>query len=280
MKKYTFLFFLVFTTISLFCQITGHVSDESLGVAFDVPPNWFGQELEDIFVMTSYEEAGLIAMMFHPASNTTALIEKMQQGLTDATINLMPVGELEAKGSNRVEGMYAGLLEGQNVKGKAVALVNPHGEGIVVLSLVDQSMHSSRTNELADWIANSISFSKPAQNNTNYTSNDPSFNARTVQQDLVNTKLVYRESYYSNTPGGGGYERSRTINLCPNGQFTFYNSSYLNLGDDPNYDPYTKSGNNSGTYQFINDTGGVYLELKFSDGDFYRMQVSYEGSKT
>lgn len=278
MKKYTSFLLFIFVTITSFCQVTGHISDESLGIAFDIPADWFGQELEDVFLMSSLQEGGLMAMMFHPAQNVAQLQTEMKQGLSDASIYLMPVGQLQSNGTDRVEGQYSGMLEGQKVKGKAVALINPHGQGVVVLSLIEEHLYGSRTDDLVNEVANSIQFSQAARAAA-YSSGDPDINAGTVRQDLANHKLTYMDSYSSNTPGGGGYEIRKEINLCPNGNFTAYDSSYMSTGSNPNFDPHSSNGTFRGTYEFVDYQGGVYLQLMLSDGHQENLEISYEGTK-
>lgn len=100
---------MVLTNI-IFGQITGSVNYPEEGISFTIPQQWIGEELDEVFVMASNQEAGIIAMLFHPAKTTDKLIEQMQEGLHDELINLYPVGGISSTALNRVEGIYQGTL--------------------------------------------------------------------------------------------------------------------------------------------------------------------------
>lgn len=276
MRSYFLLLALALAT-SLSGQYTGHVNDPTEGISFDIPANWAGQEMEDLFLMSSGEEPGLMALMFHPASSLAMLKEQMKQGLRDASVNLSLIGDLQNINAEQIAGNYQGFLEGQAVKGRAIALLNPHGKGLVVLSLINDHLYTKRTEELAGQVAASIRFAQPIQPPAN--TGGRVLSAVQAQQDLANSKLKYLEAYYSDTPGGGGYERRKEINLCPGGVFTFYGSSYLNVAN-PDVDPYRKSGNGHGKYSFVEEGGKVYLELQYTDGHTVYLHVTYQGTKT
>ena len=264
--------FLVAMTTVLYstAQLTGDVSYQEYGISFTIPKNWVGQEAEDVFVMSSSKEAGLLILMFHPAKNQQELLEKMNLGLQEGTVSLSPSQPLKTIGKNRVEGIYSGTLEGHNAKGKVAALINPHGKGIVVFSMVNTDLYTDRTDELADVVIQSIGFSKANQN--------PTLSSTYIQQakeELVGYKLTYLESYYSNTPGGGGYERKRVLNLCTNGRFTFYGDSYLNF-PDPNWDPMHENAKSHGTYDILEDSGDLYLQLNYNDGGYESLKCTYD----
>ncbi|NKI32695.1 hypothetical protein [Croceivirga thetidis] len=269
MKKLLNVLFIL-TTLNSISQFTGQVDYQQYGISFTIPHNWIGQETEDIFVMSSSKEAGLLILMFHPEKNQEELLNKMNLGLQDGAVNLRPSGPLQMVGENQVEGMYSGMLDGQNVKGKVIALINAHGRGIAVFSLVNETRYTKRTNELAKLVASSVAFKKA---NPNVVLSSPYLEE--AKAELVGYKLTYMESYYSNTPGGGGYERKRVLNLCSNGLFTFYGGSYLNF-PDPNWDPMHQNAKGHGTYEILEDNGDIYLQLNYNDGEYESLKCTYD----
>ncbi len=58
---------------SIYGQLTGRVAYKEEGVTFNIPTNWVGQEVEEIFIMGSQQESGLIALITHPAKNLKEL---------------------------------------------------------------------------------------------------------------------------------------------------------------------------------------------------------------
>ncbi|MEM9931303.1 MAG: hypothetical protein AAF840_15920 [Bacteroidota bacterium] len=276
MRLLFLLFSLLFFT-TLQAQYTGEVNYEAEGVAFTIPPQWVGQEMEDVFVMGSEQEAGLMVLMFHEATTLAALKVEMQAGLQEASVSLMPVGAVEQVSTTKVAGHYRGTLEGQAVRGKAIALLNPYGQGLVVFSLIAEADYAKRTDQLADLVANSVRFSPTAAGFN--TSAYSGLTVEQVRQDLSGNQLYFNEYYGSRTAGGGGYEINKTINLCPNGTFTYYGDSYLSI-PDPDHDPYLSSGKGHGRYSFVKEEGKVYLQLKYIDGHITYLHVTYEDNKT
>ncbi len=271
MKVLLFLFALLAVHFGK-AQLTGHVAYAEEGVSFDIPKNWVGQELEEAFLMASSKEAGLVILLFHPANTLEEQSSKMKHGLSDGAISLSLEGKLSNNGKDTVEGHYIGSLEGKSVKAKLIAMTNPYGLGVAVLSLINGNLYSKRTDELAQEIAKSIGFKQPSTKISAV--GNQSKNTQAAQEELVGYKLTYMESYYSNTPGGGGYERKRIINLCPNGLFTFYGGSYLNF-PDPNWDPYQKNAKGHGTYEILEDDGDIYLQLNYNDGEYESLKCTY-----
>ena len=268
--KYIYLLFSILMVTFGVSQVTGDITYQEYGISFTVPNQWIGQESDDIFVMASSKEAGLLILMFHPAKSQEELMEKMNKGLKDQSVNLTPMTPITTIGTNKVGGIYQGTLDGQNVKGKAIAMINPYGKGIVVFSLINETSYSQRTEELADLVANSVAFTKA---NGNVIGASPYL--QQAKEELMGYKLTYLESYYSNTPGGGGYERKRVINLCSNGLFTFYGGSYLNF-PDPNWDPMHENAKGHGTYEILEDSGNIYLQLNYNDGSYESLKCTYD----
>jgi len=260
---------------SIYGQLTGRVEYKEEGVTFDIPTNWVGQEVEEVFIMGSQKEAGLVAITAHPARNLKELRDNMQLGLQEGEVTLNLKNNLKKLSNTMIEGLYEGVIDNQQVKGNAIGVLNSYGEGVVVFSLISPELFSNRTLQIGKKVANSVTFNTPQL--TNNVSNG--LTVAQVTQDLGGNKLIYQESYYSNTSGGGGYERSKEINLCPNGTFTYYGSSYLNF-TDPNFDPYRKNGQSHGSWKFINQNGNIYLNLNYTNGSKENLRVRYEDDKT
>ena len=257
-------------------QLTGQVTYQEYGIAFDIPQNWVGQELEDLFVMGSSKEAGIVVMIFHPAKDLVELKKNMGKGINEGGITLKPSGAITVLNNLKIEALYEGIVNNEKAKGISIGMINPSGSGVVLFALVNPKLYSKRILEIGRQIGNSFKFSNPMAN-TNTTSGG--LTVQQVSQDLGGNKLTYLDSYYSNTSGGGGYQREKEINLCPNGLFTFFGGSYLNF-PDPNYDPYQKNTKGHGTWEFLEDSGKIYLQLNYNDGEYESFHVTYKDGKT
>ncbi|AXT51006.1 hypothetical protein D1818_09275 [Aquimarina sp. BL5] len=273
MKKSIYIIMII--SSSIYGQLTGRVEYKEEGVTFNIPTNWVGQEVEEVFIMGSQKEAGLVAITAHPVRNLKELQDNMQLGLQEGGVTLRLKNNLKKLSDTSVEGMYEGVIDNQKVQGNAIGLLNSYGKGIVIFSLISPDLFSNRTLQIGREVANSVRFNTPQPSNNS----SNGLNAAQVTKDLGGNKLIYSESYYSNTPGGGGYERSKEINLCPNGAFTYYGSSYLNF-TDPNFDPYRKNGQSHGTWKFIDQNGSVYLNLNYRNGSKENLLVRYKDDKT
>jgi hypothetical protein len=120
--------------------------------------------------------------------------------------------------------------------------------------VVSNGLFSQKHAELAASVSSTVSFFERKINvNTEFPE---------LQKKLGNRKLHYRESYTSNSFGGGGYRREQKINLYDDQSFSFSWQSFI-------YGPVSSSSNDSGNgfWRIIRgNSGGPVLELNFDDG--------------
>jgi hypothetical protein len=127
---------LLFVSSPLVAQLQGHVNYEELGISFDIPPGWFGQEGEDMVILGSNTVAGLVILATH-TSTKEELVQEARAGLVDQNgTNLRLDGELKTFGSNAVGGMFTGTMEYQAAKGYIIGMANPQegGVGVTIIS--------------------------------------------------------------------------------------------------------------------------------------------------
>lgn len=246
-------------------QYTGKVNFNEEGISFVIPENWFGQEVDDYFLMRSKHEGGIIALVFHPYKNISELKLNMTAGLKEEGVSLSLVSDLSLN-NNQLSGTYEGTLNQQKVKGIAIGILNPYGQGIITFALTSPELYSERIVELGNQVTNSFIFDKNI------------LTASKVTKHLSGYQLTYTKNYSSRTPGGGGYSRDKAINLCKNGTFTFFGSSSLAFGD-PNFDPYENSTKGHGTWKFIDENNRVYLSLSYLNNKFQKYHVTYKEKK-
>lgn len=274
--NYLKIVFVMALNFNIQAQLTGHINYTEYGISFNIPNNWIGQELEDMFVMGSNKEAGIIAMIFHPSKDINSLKESMQKGINEGGISLKPSGTISVLSNSKVEALYEGIVTNEKAKGIAIGLVNLSGSSVVLFALVSPDLYSSHILKIGREVGKSIKFSEPITTKNTQSGN---LTVAEVIQDLAGNKLTYLDNYHSNTLGGGGYQIEKEINLCPNGLFTFYGGSYLNF-PDPNYDPYQKNARGHGTWEFLEDAGKIFLQLNYNDGEYESFHITYKEGKT
>ena len=132
------------------------------------------------------------------------------------------------------------------MKGYAVGLINPHGEGVSILVLTTPEMFTERHRTLARQIGESMRFFKAEK-------------APIVDEwkkALNNARLTYMESY--NTQDGG-YSDKIIIELCGAGYFR--HSKRYNMGVEVGgvFGSDNSSSKGSGNWDVVQDAGGTSL---------------------
>lgn len=273
------LFVLFFSTLFFVTkgQQTGKVDYPFLGVSFQIPNQWLGQESEDLYMMASNTIPGIILMLPHEEKYTLTDLETLaHQGIQDGySTNLKLSGDLQKYGKNAVGGEFEGVLDGQNVKAYLIGTLNPYGKGATILATTTVDQYSSKYKEYALAVYNSLKFSEP--------------DTKGLEQEwhsyLSGTRLTYMNSYYDSSYSsdgitGGGYSSESTYDLCPEGYFNYNSSNSTTFGSD-NSSMYSSSQDKgSGTWSIeIGAGGSVTLVLNYYSGEVFHGELKYEDSK-
>ena len=266
-------FLVIALTSNLSAQLTGHINLEQLGIAFDIPANWMGQETNQAILLGSNSEAGLIILTLHDHNDVNMLKADARNGIIDQGIQLSLNGDFEAIGDQGVGAPFTGVMQGQAVDAYISGIVNPYGQGVSVLAVTTKEQYSSRYRDLVLQISKSLQFSQVA--NAVVDNND--------WHSLLNhTKLTYLNSYNSGTGSyggyttGGGYSDEESIELCPAGYFRFSSSSTMSFDSGGGFG---YSGDQSAGHGKWSVKGNV-LTLQFNDGSVKTYTCTMEDGKT
>lgn len=261
-------FILCHLTLVAHAQVTGKVTLPHAGVEFTIPDGWIGQQTEFGYVLGSQTEAGAIFLSSHQSSSLESLRQEAMNGIVEEGLQLSIEGTPETLSPNGIAGTYRGSFQGQVVKGYAVGLINPHGQGVSILALTTPQMFTERHQQLARQIAASMRFFEAER-------------APIVdewKQALTNARLTYMDSYSSQ---GGGYSDKIVIDLCGAGYFR--HSKRYNMGVDVGgaFGSSNSASQGSGTWEVVQDaTGNPILRLSFSQGDVQEYTLQYVNEKT
>lgn len=260
-----------------FGQATGKVDYKHLGLSFQIPDGWLGQEAEMGYLMASNSIPGLILILPHDQQYTFEQIKaQAQAGLNEGNgTSLQLAGSLTDLGNKSIGGEFAGTLEGQAAKAYIIGMQNTYGLGLTIVAITTTAQYNSNYAGYAKAVKNSVQFRQP----------EAKENIAEWKTWMSNVKLTYMESYSSSSPGvdgmtGGGYSLSREIDLCAKGYFIYYGSSNISLGSDNTsaYNHANSKGN--GTWDIkVGADGNPVLVLTFNDGETASYKLTYQDQK-
>lgn len=272
--------FLLFASCWLstsFSQATGKIDYKQLGLSFEIPDGWVGQETQIGYMMGSNTVPGIILLLPHDQPYTLDQITAhAQQGLNEGNGTILNLsGSLSDLGKQSVGGLFTGTLEGQAAKAYIIGMHNPHGLGMTIVAITTVEQFNDQYAQYAKMVMNSVQFRKPESKE----------DIGEWKAWMKNVKLTYMESYSSVSPGvdgmtGGGYSLKKEIDLCSQGYFIYYGSSNFNVGSDNSsaYDYSNSNGN--GTWDIIvGADGNPTLLLKFNNGETASYTLTYQDSK-
>jgi len=276
MKFYLLLAFLSVNVSLAYGQMSGRVNYEQLGIAFDIPPGWVGQENEEMILLGSNTVPGIIVITTHEYDKSQ-LIQEANAGINEeGGTTLKLAGQLENFSEHAIGGEFSGTMEWQPAKAYMIGMVNPHatGPGVSVMAITTAEQYNTIYKDLCKEIYQSIQFKKI----------DRSSELTEWKEWLSNARLTYMDSYYSgsSTAGGvsGGYDTKKTIDLCGKGYFNYSGSSNISVGSNSSsgYSYANKSGH--GTWEIQGSASGTFwLVLRYYSGDQVKYEMIYMENK-
>ncbi len=274
MKRMTFMAAITLGAIVLHAQpLPQQVEFQEMGLSFVIPQGWQGQMLEDAIVLGHQTLPGIIIITENLSKTTTELKNIAMKGVLEEGIRLKPIGDFRAAGKMKVEGYYEGDFNGSFIKCYAQGLINGLGSGMNIFVLTEKDKFTEQHELEAKKLANSVKFFESKD-----TPSTKQWKNKIVGQQL---KYMHTSGEYDVNGEGSSFDKTITIDLCVNGQFTYYNyTNYAyNTGesgmDTDQPEVYTGSGyvdntlNSQGDYKLYSDQNGTYLELHFYNGDIY-----------
>ena len=283
LRSITFALIILFSGPFSTAQITGTVDLEALGITFTIPEGWVAQEMEGGYLLGSYTEPGIILLTTHSGNTIEELKSQADQGLvTQDGLSLRRSGEFEPVGENGIATVFSGTAQGKPAKGYVVGLLNPHGMGVTVMALTEESSYSESFKKTSLQIARSFSFSKVETGPV----------VQQWKELLEGARLTYMDSYYSSDYSGGSasYSDETVISLCGQGFFNFGSKSenYIDAGGYGGERGYggggaamNSSSQGAGSWEILPDgQGGAALLLKFHNGDVKEYRLEMKDGKT
>jgi len=265
MRKYIALACLLIASSSLQAQET--VNYDYLGLSFEIPSGWSGQEGDGYYAIQKQD--GYVVLLPHEATNRAELDAGAQEGLQFGSDSMLQLNsEVSDFGDSGIEADMIGIVEWTPMEAHAVALLSPHGKGVVVLSLVGNGKLNDEHRDYARTVGRSVRF----------------FEA--IIPPVVEewrARFDGKKVAYANTSGGTSDSSSWT--LCGD-RFWYYGSS-SSYSDTEFYDgsvvSSTALGRNSseGTWTIESDgQGGADFVVTHDDGRVGRFSLERRDGKT
>lgn len=249
-------------------QQSGVVNYEQLGISFTIPEGWVGQEVEDVYLITSYTKAGFITLSVEDYTSQEQMLSEMKSGYQEGFgTNLQPTGDVDIIDQNTLGAEYGGTLEGQAARAYVTGTINDYGQDIYIMAATTADLYSTDYKKLALHLEQSLVFSEVTHEAA----------TKDWYSLLSNTKLTYMDSYSSNSGGfSGGYSSETVFDLCGQGYFNYYGSSNISVGSDVSSAYSGDSGRGSGAWEVVGNT----LRLKFKNGEIWEYELTVEDGKT
>ncbi|MEM7657611.1 MAG: hypothetical protein AAF399_15875 [Bacteroidota bacterium] len=259
--------------IPLHAQLSGTVNYEHLGIRFQIPAGWVGQETEEGILMGHNSIPGLVLMVLHEYPDMKTLKREAMAGINEGNGTFLnPASHIEVLDGSSIAAEYAGTIEWQPAQAFGVGMLNPHGSGMSIFALTSQEAYDNSYRQLVLQIKNSVHFSKL----------DIADMVNQWKPFLSGNRLTYMDSYYSpsGTVGGvsGGYSSKRIIELCRDGGFYFQSNNEMTISGD-NVSGYNSGGGEGhGTWTIsASPDGSPILRLDFFNGERYEYSLSAPG---
>ena len=235
-----------------------HIELAELGLSFDIPQGWTGQQQEDYIILGHETIPGLMILSQNKAKNVETLKNLSMETILEEGLFLEPEGDFNIISDARVEGNYKGSYQGEEVHAFAIGLVHSKGTGMNILILTNSDNFSDIHRQEAKKLARTVQLVQPKDAD----------NTRFWKDRIVGWQLKYMH-----TSGGsdysGGYSGTSDvvmINLCTNGQFTYYSNSNSSFDSSGGFGYANANKDTRGTYRIYSEGNSTYLDLQYENG--------------
>jgi hypothetical protein len=253
------------------------------GVALTLPPRWDGllPQGAEAMLLVSDTEAGIGIVYAVPQITVEEARTSFSgpQDLGDGVV-LQPAGPIQVQGN-----VLTGRYRAAPYTGLMRCVVAPTGNGLGVLYAgpAEQAQHFEET--LAE-IFRTVVFAPPGGATGGTAGAMPVSGASGGSKGeewrsfLAGMMLKYLESYSSSGGGiSGGYNIERTLDLCRDGTYAYYDSSLVSAGGVGINGYGAGSGQHDGRWQVQSDSDAqALLLLTDTSGQVHRHQLGWDAS--
>lgn len=266
--------FMLFFIICCKAQVQTNevINYPSLGISFEIPATWEGQEVENGFLMSNTEVSGFILLTTHDLKNMQAIQQEMEQVFTiGPNSKLAPTNVLQTITSHTMAGEYAGTISDKLAKAYILGMLNTYGLGLTLICGSNTNTYSDDLKNAGISIVKSVVFYVPKTKSVVDTNK---IESNEWKEKFKNCRLTYMESYSSY--GSGGYGKKIKIDLCGKGYFNHSSYSSMSLDSGSYSAGYGTNKQGAGTWKILENQTQIVLQLNFYNGEVYEHVVTVD----
>jgi len=242
-----------------------------LGIQFEIPAGWSGGEEGDYIILGHNSIPGLMILTQNKARDAHTLKNQAEDTILEEGVFLEADGDFVIVSETRVEGNYKGTYQGQEVKAYAIGLINTQGTGMNILILTAPDAFSKAHIEEANKLARSVKFAAPKDSD----------NTLFWKERITGVQLKYMHTSGGSDYSGGysGISDVVMINLCSNGQFTYYSNAHSSFDASGGFGSANARKDTGGNYEIYSQGKSTYLDLQFENGDVKSFELTVNSER-
>ena len=136
------------------------IGDPSWGFKFSPPSGWKWKRDYSGTILGHDKIPGMILVIPHQLEDLESLTRQMQEGLREEGVVLRPSGQLIRMQQDVLAMEFTGVMDGQQVKGRAYGTLSPYGGGAFVLGFTTPEKYGEGVVEAAGVIPTAMSYFK------------------------------------------------------------------------------------------------------------------------
>ncbi|MEM7316599.1 MAG: hypothetical protein AAF497_25995, partial [Planctomycetota bacterium] len=261
---------------------TGRVDYPYLGIQFDIPDGWQGEQSGEYFMMGSHTDVGLLVMALNPAKSPEDLKVQADGGIVDEGTLLTRSGNFDQVGDAGLGAEFKGYFNGQKAKAYIIGMVSPFGDGVTIGAITSEAQYGPKMQQLARTLADSVAFAIPKESQKTKEW-DSWFRGKrlTYMYSSYDSGSTYTDAsgYVSSSYSGGS--STTKIELCPNNRFSYASSSEYSFDAEGGFGNSSSSGDGTGRWELVTvDEELTQLVLHYDDGNEGTYDLTYKDEKT
>lgn len=253
------------------------VREASFGAAFEVPDGWQHQRTDYGYVLGSNTLSGIMLVIASPYKTLEKMRQAAYQGIQEeGGTQLTLSGELKPFGANGISGYFQGTMNWEHAKAYSIGLASDKGgKGVTCLIVTTPDLFSSEHVSELEKLAGSFTFFEPEIP-------DEVKEWEKWFKTPGGCRLKYLTSSGSSDYSGNysGSSSEATIDLCPNGSFSYSSNSDFNVNSDAGSAFSASSDDGEGTWELGFNGRLPVLILNFRNGNQSEYELTYKDQKT
>lgn len=268
--------FLIFNFLT-FIANAKTISNNNWLISFSINSNWKVQENNNGYFIVDNSNSGLVALIPHRINNMEQLKEMVSrgEGINDDKVAISPISEFINLNKHSFSGDFSGIVNQTEAKAKVIAMLSPYNQkGVIIVAIEQSENYSGKYAKLAEELAKTIKFKKPANNSNQIVSQ--------IKKALQGKTLFYSKNEFNSSANGSvSINEKEELSFCSNKTFSGSRLSYSSVsgGDMSSVSGSDQPIELSGTWDVLSEMGDIILSLNLNDGNNYKTIIEYKNKQ-